>query len=201
MLQAADSSEGISFLVESCVVTSLSQSLPSGREPVTLRLPDLGQWELFSPLRVSHRNHLTDKPSHSQFVFSYLFLYTHNNMFHYQSLPPPSSDYWGRRLLQLPDVCITAPECSLMCLAYWSTCTDSTPTGPAVHSPQVEAFSRARGAFAVAGFGQRWQNHSAETAGGRRHQPHHTDTSTYVLHSHHWHVRYLSVSSNLLMLR
>lgn len=51
------------------------------------------------------------------------------------------------------------------------------PAGPVVHSQEAEAVSRAGGAPAVARPGQRWEDHSAETASSRRHQPHHTHTS------------------------
>lgn len=50
--------------------------------------------------------------------------------------------------------------------------------GPAVHTPQAEAVSGAGGALAPAWLGQLRQDHSAETAGRGRHQPHRPHTST-----------------------
>lgn len=52
------------------------------------------------------------------------------------------------------------------------------PAGPAVHSSEAEAVPRTGGALAAAWLGQCWQDHSAETAGSRRYQPHHPNTST-----------------------
>lgn len=65
--------------------------------------------------------------------------------------------------LSLPSSRVTAPH-----------------AGPVVHSSEAEAVSRTGGALTVAWLGQRWQDHSAETAGSRRYQPHHPHTSTNI---------------------
>ena len=65
-------------------------------------------------------------------------------------------------------------------LSLFTTCDNA---GPGVDSPEAEAVSRSGGAPAVARPGQRWQDHSAETAGRRRHQPHHPHTGTDIYQS------------------
>lgn len=54
--------------------------------------------------------------------------------------------------------------------------------GSAVHPPKAEADPGPGGAPAAARLGQRWQDHSVETASSRRHQSHHPNTSLQHLH-------------------
>lgn len=73
------------------------------------------------------------------------------------------------------------PKCNVNVWARLYPWTDPR-AGPAVHPSKAEADPGPGGAPAAARLGQRRQDHAAETAGSRRHQSHHPDTSPQHLH-------------------